>query len=68
LAQDLKRTEASGAKECKVCGAEFECKGPGCWCTTVVVNPGQREHVAAVAADCVCPDCLTGKGRAKPLP
>jgi len=53
--------------KCEVCGGDFECLGADCWCTEVEVNPGRKEHISLVAADCVCPNCLTGRGTAKPL-
>jgi iron complex transport system substrate-binding protein len=42
-------------KTCPECGAAFECKMGGCWCTDLPALP----RGSIPASDCLCPVCLT---------
>jgi iron complex transport system permease protein len=53
--------QARRAKRCSLCGAQFSCGGgePGCWCESVELTRETLAELRTIAADCLCPGCLT---------
>jgi iron complex transport system permease protein len=59
--EERTETPTFRAKRCSLCGAEFGCAQgePGCWCESVVLHRETLAEIRALAADCLCPACLT---------
>lgn len=56
---------AGRPKCCSLCGEDFACNGgePGCWCESVELTRETLAELRAIAADCLCPSCLSGFAR-----
>lgn len=57
------------SKICPRCGATFECRSGGCWCTDLQLSPTLLEELRRTYPDCLCRACLEALAqRAKKIP